>query len=62
MYFCILPQFRKTKEKGKEVLKKEKKKLHEQKRKKEKATKKKHSKVLASFCGLVVSCIVVCLN
>jgi hypothetical protein len=43
--------------------KKEKKKPHQQKKNKErKGSKEKNSEVLASFCGLVVSCFVVCLN
>jgi F0F1-type ATP synthase assembly protein I len=54
---------KKHKEKGKEVVKKEKKKSHQQeKRKKEtKGNEEKNSEVLASFCGLMVSCILVCL-
>ena len=54
----------KKREKGKEVLikRKRKRRTNKKKTKKEKAAKKKNSEVLASFCGLVVSCFVVCLN
>ena len=62
VFLCLATILKKEhKEKGKEVLKKRKEKAAPT-NKKEKATKKKNSEMLASFCGLVVNHIVVCLN
>jgi len=42
--------------------KKRKRRTNKKKNKERKGSKEKNSEVLASFCGLVVSCFVVCLN
>jgi hypothetical protein len=60
----IASVLKKEREKGKEVLIKRKRKsrTNKKKNKERKGSKEKNSEVLASFCGLVVSCFVVCLN